>query len=465
MNRGRGRDSDGSSSRGGRSSRFAHHHSHRNRHTNDADGAFSVDTSSRRDGMSRGRWGNVHPISPGSFPRRSNHRTTQVFEYRQKKLSEDGLSYSESLQQDQNAFNVSDSEPKPQQLEPFVASDSASSLSAFSSPGNIKFDVSKSERATNGSMLPFDIKGKANTAQSQLSLQSGAIIQPFQEQQAKITESASGSGHAEHFPVIEPFDICLPKTGGPVMLKSSLFDMNRKKRNESICALEGQEQILKPGMVLLKGFLSTDDQVKIVKRCADLGLGPGGFYEPGYRDGAKLHLKMMCLGKNWDPDKSMYGERRPIDDSKPPDIPPEFHRLVEKVLKHSHAPMEKNSKTSSKEDIPWMVPDLCIVNFYSSSGRLGLHQDKDESEESLNKGLPVVSFSIGDAGEFLYSDNRDEKNAAKVLLESGDVLIFGGKSRHIFHGVHSVKQNTAPKSLLEATNLRPGRLNLTFRKY
>ena len=55
--------------------------------------------------------------------------------------------------------------------------------------------------------------------------------------------------------------------------------------------------------------------------------------------------------------------------------------------------------------------------------------------------------------------------ADKVVLESGDVLIFGGKSRHIFHGVTSVIPDSAPKTLIEETRLRPGRLNLTFRQY
>lgn len=92
-------------------------------------------------------------------------------------------------------------------------------------------------------------------------------------------------------------------------------------------------------------------------------------------------------------------------------------------------------------------------------------QDRDESQESLQKGLPVVSFSIGDSAEFLYSDEKDVHNADKVILESGDVLIFGGQSRHIFHGVSSILPNTSPKVLLEDANLRPGRLNLTFREY
>lgn len=78
--------------------------------------------------------------------------------------------------------------------------------------------------------------------------------------------------------------------------------------------------------------------------------------------------------------------------------------------------------------------------------------------------MPVVSISIGDSAEFLYGDQRDVDKAERILLESGDVLIFGGKSRHIFHGVTSINPKTAPPALLDYTKLRPGRLNLTFRK-
>lgn len=116
-------------------------------------------------------------------------------------------------------------------------------------------------------------------------------------------------------------------------------------------------------------------QVKIVKRCRDLGIGAGGFYQPGYREGGKLHLKMMCLGKNWDPDSSTYGDVRPFDDTKPPNLPDEFYQLVEKAIKDSYAIMGKDSTIKYPERVlPWMKPNICIVNFYSQNGRLGLHQ-------------------------------------------------------------------------------------------
>ncbi|XP_028752106.1 uncharacterized protein LOC114711845 [Neltuma alba] len=224
--------------------------------------------------------------------------------------------------------------------------------------------------------------------------------------------------------------------------------------------------VLRPGMILLKGYISLSDQVKIVERCRQLGLGPGGFYQPGYREGTKLHLRMMCLGKNWDPQTSQYGDHRPFDRAKPPNIPVEFLEITEKAIRDSHVLIGQDSKRVNPEKIlPWMSPDICLVNFYTQSGHLGLHQDKDESEESLRRGLPVVSFSIGDSADFLFGDERDADKAQKVVLESGDVLIFGGKSRNIFHGITVIHPNTAPRLLREDANLQPGRLNLTLRQY
>nr|GEU50035.1 oxoglutarate/iron-dependent dioxygenase [Tanacetum cinerariifolium] len=94
-----------------------------------------------------------------------------------------------------------------------------------------------------------------------------------------------------------------------------------------------------------------------------------------------------------------------------------------------------------------------------------LKEDRDESSNSLRKGLPVVSISVGDSARFLYGHNRDVRKANEVLLESGDVLIFGGKSRNAYHGVKAIIPNSAPLPLLQQSKLRPGRLNLTFRQF
>jgi len=80
----------------------------------------------------------------------------------------------------------------------------------------------------------------------------------------------------------------------------------------------------------------------------------------------------------------------------------------------------------------------------------------------------VVSVSIGDSCDFAYSMERSSDSeialgAARpktIRLDSGDVLVFGGPARMIFHGVTKVHANNRPKSLC----MVPGRLNLTFRE-
>ncbi|KAK4407801.1 hypothetical protein Sango_0361100 [Sesamum angolense] len=86
--------------------------------------------------------------------------------------------------------------------------------------------------------------------------------------------------------------------------------------------------------------------------CRDLGRGPGGFYQPGYGDGSKLHLKMMCLGKNWDPETSSYADTRPVDETKPPPIPDEFARLVKGAIQECHNYLESNSKVRDVRNVP-----------------------------------------------------------------------------------------------------------------
>ncbi|KAJ8458708.1 hypothetical protein OPV22_031634 [Ensete ventricosum] len=266
---------------------------------------------------------------------------------------------------------------------------------------------------------------------------------------------------------MQHFDICKAKDAGHVILKRSLQQINREKRIEAERAKIVPQHIhLRPGMILLKNYLGHDDQVKIIKKCRDLGVSLGGFYRPGYQDGAKLHLRMMCLGMNWDPQSRSYDSKRSVDGAEPPKIPEDFIEIVDRAIQSSHDFLNTQFHcVNAASEVPNISPDLCIVNFYDNNGRLGLHQDRDESEESLRRGLPVISFSLGDTAKFLYGDQRDTNKAQEVELESGDVLIFGGKSRHIFHGVSSIIPITAPNWLIEETGMLPGRLNLTFRQY
>lgn len=50
------------------------------------------------------------------------------------------------------------------------------------------------------------------------------------------------------------------------------------------------------GMVLLKSWLSFEEQMRIVEEIRNLGIGPGGFYTPTCKQKAQMKIKLMCLG-------------------------------------------------------------------------------------------------------------------------------------------------------------------------
>src|SRR5262249_46150808 len=107
-----------------------------------------------------------------------------------------------------------------------------------------------------------------------------------------------------------------------------------------------------------------------------------------------------------------------------------------------------------------LAADVCILNYYDAEGRMGLHQDKDESERSIAAGLPVVSVSLGDTARFLFGGLRRRDPVETIPLESGDAFVFGAPARLRYHGVTKILRSTAPRELgLD------GRFNLTFRQY
>jgi DNA oxidative demethylase len=95
---------------------------------------------------------------------------------------------------------------------------------------------------------------------------------------------------------------------------------------------------------------------------------------------------------------------------------------------------------------PW---NACLVNRYAPGSGMGLHQDKDE----LDLSAPIVSVSIGAPCKFMVGGLARSSGVQSVALADGDVMVWGGQSRLIFHGVRPL-----PKELGGA------RYNLTFRK-
>ncbi|GJV46022.1 oxoglutarate/iron-dependent dioxygenase [Tanacetum coccineum] len=92
--------------------------------------------------------------------------------------------------------------------------------------------------------------------------------------------------------------------------------------------VERSYEVLRSGMILLKNYLSLSDQVEIVNICEELGSGRVGFGQPGYQDGRKFQLQMMCLGRYWDPQTKYKKQGRRSNGFK---VPPVLDRLVSLV--------------------------------------------------------------------------------------------------------------------------------------
>ena len=99
------------------------------------------------------------------------------------------------------------------------------------------------------------------------------------------------------------------------------------------------------------------------------------------------------------------------------------------------------------------APDCCLVNFYSTGARMGLHQDRDEADF----GWPVLSISLGDDALFRIGGTTRGGSTRSAWLHSGDVLLLGGEARLAYHGVDRI---VAGSSMLLPQG---GRINLTLR--
>jgi alkylated DNA repair protein (DNA oxidative demethylase) len=98
-------------------------------------------------------------------------------------------------------------------------------------------------------------------------------------------------------------------------------------------------------------------------------------------------------------------------------------------------------------------PDDCLINRYVAGAKLGLHQDRDEKDAWA----PIVSVSLGLPAVFLWGGKNRSDPVRRLRVESGDVVVWGGPARFVYHGVAPLKNGDHPLT-------GAARINLTFRK-
>ena len=202
---------------------------------------------------------------------------------------------------------------------------------------------------------------------------------------------------------------------------------------------------LSAGVVVISGWLSPAEQRALVEQFRVWALPPAGLRHPRVPSGHLMSVQSVCLGWHWHP----YAYSRTADDTdgapvKP--LPPNIARLARQAVRETFG-------ASTAEQFE---PDAVIANLYAPGARLGLHQDAEEPSDA-----PVVTISLGDTCVFRMAGvDRRTAPFLDIHLRSGDLLVFGGPSRRVYHGVPKVYDNTSPPGL----GLPAGRLSLTVRE-
>lgn len=205
-----------------------------------------------------------------------------------------------------------------------------------------------------------------------------------------------------------------------------------------------RRQVL-PGVVHIPGWLDEAAQQALVADFRVWARPPAGLRHPRVPTGHLMSVQSVCLGWHWFP----YVYSRTADDTdgapvKP--MPDHVVRLGREAVAAAYGPDAGAA----------YHPDAAIVNLYPPGARLGLHQDGEEPAAA-----PVVTISLGDNCAFrLAGVDRRTGPFVDVELRSGDLLVFGGPNRRIFHGVPKIASGTGPDGL----GLPPGRLSLTLRE-
>ena len=197
---------------------------------------------------------------------------------------------------------------------------------------------------------------------------------------------------------------------------------------------------LEDGAVLLRDFATSeaslliDEVTRITQQAAFRHLvTPGGY---------TMSVAMTNCGRvGWLSDRTGY-RYDPVDPETKapwPAMPPAFLDLA--------------VRAAAEAGFANYDPDACLINRYVAGAKLSLHQDRDEKDAWA----PIVSVSLGLPATFLWGGKRRSDPVRRLRLESGDVVVWGGPARFVYHGVAPLKEGEHPLT-------GAARINLTFRK-
>ncbi len=197
---------------------------------------------------------------------------------------------------------------------------------------------------------------------------------------------------------------------------------------------------LAPGLRYLPGFLDRGRQESLVEQIRAI-VQQAPLYVPLMPGtGRPMSVRMTNCGQlGWMTDKERgyrYQAIHPATGEAWPAIPSLLLDLWRDVLGYA------------KE------PEACLIDFYTDDAKMGLHQDRDETDLLA----PVLSISLGNTCLFRIGGTDRTDRTTSLKLKSGDVFVLGGEGRLSYHGVDRIYPATS--TLLKSG----GRINLTLRR-
>lgn len=200
-----------------------------------------------------------------------------------------------------------------------------------------------------------------------------------------------------------------------------------------------QGYAIAPGVSHWPGYLDRAAQVTLVDALRQVAREAPFFTPVMPRTGKPFSVRMTnCGSLGWVSDLKGY-RYQPLhpDTGAPwPAMPPVLLEAWQQLAGYPHP------------------PEACLVNYYATTAKMGLHQDRDEQDFEA----PVLSLSLGDTAVFRIGGTERGGKTVSLKLQSGDALCFGGPARLAFHGIDRV--------LPGSSTLLPdgGRINLTLRR-
>ncbi|TCR64259.1 alpha-ketoglutarate-dependent dioxygenase AlkB [Bosea sp. BK604] len=194
-----------------------------------------------------------------------------------------------------------------------------------------------------------------------------------------------------------------------------------------------------PGVVHWPAYLSAQAQAALVAELREVARQAPFFAPRMPKTGKPFSVRMTnCGSLGWVSDVNGY-RYQPLHPETGAPWPPMPAVLLDAWRELASYPHE---------------PEACLVNFYESSAKMGLHQDRDEQDFEA----PVLSLSLGDSAIFRIGGSTRGGKTQSLKLSSGDALLFGGEARLAYHGIDRI--------LAGSSALLPqgGRINLTLRR-